>query len=256
MNQSYILRNIISALFMPLAIFWILLLTGTLLFWVKKRKSARNILIFSLVWLAGISFSPLPYLLTSSLENRYKPLTELSRFANDSSVHIIVLGGGHESDPSLPANNQLSLAALGRLAEGIRIHRLLPGSLLITSGWQVNDTKPQALVQKETAILLGIPPAEIRTLVKPVNTEEEAQCYAKEFGKSHKLVVVTDAAHMPRAIMWFRKAGLVPVAAPTNHMIKQSPGHSKFNLFPSSDNIARMEYAVHEYIGILWFKIK
>ena len=70
-----------------------------------------------------------------SLERSYPPLTDLNSLSNDIDVHIMVLGSGHTSDPALPANNQLSHNALGRLAEGIRLHRLLPGSKLITSGW-------------------------------------------------------------------------------------------------------------------------
>ena len=55
---------------------------------------------------------------------------------------ILILGGGHTNDSRLPANNQLSTNALGRLAEGIRIHRELPGSKIITSAYYaLQDTK-------------------------------------------------------------------------------------------------------------------
>jgi len=248
-------RSFISSLIAPLTIFWLLLLAGLLLIWLKKKKSSRILIVISLIWLALISFAPLPKLLCRSLERSYTPLTDLNSLSNNIDVHIMVLGSGHTSDPTLPANNQLSNNALGRLAEGIRLHRLLPGSKLITSGWQGDDLVPNALVLKRAAELLGISTEDIFTLVTPVNTEEEALCYRSTFGKSHKLIIVTDAIHMPRAILWFRKAGLNPIAAPTNHLIKHSPNQKSFNFLPSADNINEMESAMHEYIGILWAKL-
>jgi len=248
-------RSFISSLVAPLTIFWMLLLSGLLLIWLKKKKSSRILIVISLIWLALISFVPLPKLLCRSLESSYPPLTDLNSLSNDIDVHIMILGSGHTSDPVLPANNQLSHNALGRLAEGIRLHRLLPGSKLITSGWQGDDLVPNAMVLKRAAELLGISTEDILILVTPVNTEEEALSYRSTFGKTHKLIVVTDAIHMPRAIMWFHKAGLNPIAAPTNHLIKYNPNQKSFNFLPSADNINEMESAIHEYIGIMWVKL-
>ena len=248
-------RSFLSSLVMPLTIFLLLLLSGLLLMLLKKKKSSSILIVIALIWLALVSFAPLPHLLIGSLERTYPPLTDVSRLSSDTAVHIIVLGSGHISDQALPANNQLSGNALGRLVEGIRLHRLLPGSKLITSGWQDDDPVPNALVLKQTACLLGVSPDDVFTLEEPVNTEEEAICYRRNFGNAHKMIVVTDAAHMPRAIIWFRKAGLNPIAAPTNHLIKHSPNQTSFNFLPSSDYISEIECAMHEYIGILWAKL-
>lgn len=232
-----------------------LLLAGLLLFSFKKKKSSRILIGAALIWLALVCFEPLPNLLCRLLERSYPPLTDVTRLSNDTAIHIMVLGSSHTSDPSLPANSQLARNALGRLAEGIRLHRLLPGSKLITSGWEGADTVPNALVLKRAAELLGISTEDIFTLMTPVNTEDEALCYKSAFGKSHKLIVITDAIHMPRAILWFRKAGLNPIAAPTNHLVKYSPNQKSFNFLPSADNIAKIESAMHEFIGIMWAKL-
>lgn len=56
----------------------------------------------------------------------------------------------------LSANNQLSTTAVGRLTEGIRIHRMLPGSRLILSGYGGDSNVTQALVLYRTALLLGV----------------------------------------------------------------------------------------------------
>lgn len=248
-------RSFISSFFAPLTIFWLLLLSGLFLNWFKKKKNSRILFITAGIWLALVSFAPLPDLLCRLLERSYPPLTDVSRLTTYNAVHIMVLGAGHISNPALPANTQLTHEALGRLAEGIRLHRLLPGSKLVTSGWQGDDPLPQALALKRAAELLGVPNEDILTLTTPVNTQEEALCYMNTFGKSYKLIIVTDAIHMPRAILWFRNAGLDPVAAPTNYLIKHSPNQRSFKFLPSSGYIHEMECAMHEYIGIIRAKL-
>jgi len=61
---------------------------------------------------------------------------------------------------------------------------------------------------------------------------------------------------MPRAVMHFRKAGLNPIPAPTNFIIRKNniPG-SYTDYFPSSGNIRNMEIVIQEYLGMLWAKI-
>ncbi len=56
----------------------------------------------------------------------------------------MVLGGGHASAPDLPANSQVNGATLGRLVEGVRLHRAIPGSKLLLSGGAVFDPVPEA----------------------------------------------------------------------------------------------------------------
>ena len=249
-------RSFISSLFAPLTIFWLLITIGFLLILLRKKKCFCILTAIALFWLALISFAPVPNLLCKLLEQSYPPLTNAGHLSKSAGVHILVLGGGHTYDTALPANDQLSLNALGRLIEGIRLQRLLPGSLLITSGWQGDEFLPNAVVLKNAAVLLGIPSENVLTSIKPHNTEEEALCYLSLFGKSHKLILVTDAIHMPRAMLLFKRVGLNPIAAPTNHLVKKDFKENKIHFLPSADNISKMEYSMHEYIGIIWAKIK
>ena len=249
-------RSFISSLFAPLTIFWLLITIGFLLILLRKKKCFCILTAIALFWLALISFAPVPKLLCKLLEQSYPPLRNVGYLSNSAGIHILVLGSGHTYDTALPANDQLSHNALGRLVEGIRLQRLLPGSLLITSGWQGEEFLPNAMVLKNAAVLLGVSSENVLTSIKPHNTEEEALYYLSLFGKNHKLILVTDAIHMPRAILLFRKVGLNPIAAPTNHLIKKNFNQKILDFLPSSDNIAKMEYAMHEYIGIIWAKIK
>ena len=205
--------------------------------------------------MAIISTDPVPNLLVGSLENRYQTLLEIPQSFPDTPVYVMVLGGGHTSDPRLPVNDQLSTTALGRLTEGIRIHQAIPGSRLVLSGWANSETESQAETLAGTALLLGVDKEAIHTLPPPHNTRAEAAGYNEAFGKNHPLIVVTDATHMPRAIMHFRMKGLNPIPAPTNHLLKESQGEKRFTFLPSNSNIQKSQKVIHEYVGMLWAKI-
>ncbi|MFK8009443.1 MAG: ElyC/SanA/YdcF family protein [Saprospiraceae bacterium] len=194
----------------------------------------------------------IPNLLINSLENDYLVLSELETFSEDS-VHIIILGGGHKSNNTLPANIQLSSSALGRLIEGIRISRLIPKSKIISSGGNGSQPKSQAEVQKQAAISLGVSRSKIAMLPLAKNTLQEAEHYKTEFGNETKLIVVTDACHLPRAIYAFQKIGLHPIPAPTNHYLKNSSDIFCFSILPNTDNLIKTNRAIYEYLGKIWY---
>jgi uncharacterized SAM-binding protein YcdF (DUF218 family) len=91
--------------------------------------------------------------------------------------------------------------------------------------------------------------------LKPSNTQQEAEEYVKNFGTKKNLILVTSAIHMPRAILLFRKAGINPVASPTNFILKYGSHKSLLEWLPNAGHIGMMEAALHEYVGIIWAKI-
>src|SRR6185295_8006366 len=70
--------------------------------------------------------------------------------------YVVVLGGGHNWDPSLPVSSQLSDQSVKRLIEGIRIFRENPGSKLVLSGGSWPDSVPNARLLADLAQQLGV----------------------------------------------------------------------------------------------------
>ena len=89
----------------------------------------------------------------------------------------------------------------------------------------------------------------------PSNTRKEAETYVKNFGTKNRLILVTSAIHMPRAVMNFQKAGVNPIAAPADFIIKYGSHKNPWRWLPYSENIGMMEAAIHENTGILWIKV-
>lgn len=255
------MRTFISALLNPLPLFWLLLIFGMVAHLLKKNKVAKIFSISSIAWLLLISTPWLPNTLISTLEDRYSPVdlsleATIQATLSDSAIHILVLGSGYNSDTRLPYLGQLNSSGLARLIEGIRLHNLLPNSKLIFSGYKDQQPISQAQAGVLAAKELGIPSQAILTIPEPWNTRNEALEYYKRFGAAHKLYLVTEAAHMPRAMMHFRKAGLKPIPAPTNFMIRKNHiAKSLDYYFPASENIKFMEIVFHEYLGMLWAKM-
>lgn len=247
-----VLREILSFLINPLPVLYLLLLAGIVFLIFRKKKASRWFLLLSLLWLLAITTSPFPRLLVSRLETRYPPLLSFPSSATSRLVNILVLGGGYTNDIRFPPNDQLSFNSIGRLAEGIRLYRQIPHSRLITSGYAGKEDISQAMVMYRTALLLGVDSSRLSLQEEPRITWHEALSYRRNFDTTAILIIVTDAIHMPRAMMLFRKAGLHPIAAPTNHYIKKGFHRPKPDISLGSENVKMLEAAFHELAGLAW----
>jgi uncharacterized SAM-binding protein YcdF (DUF218 family) len=239
----------------PLTPFWLALLLGAWHHWRQRRRWARALWGSGALWLFLVAVSPLPAWLAAQREARYPVLLEQP--AGLSAPHILVLGGGHTNVPGLPAIDQLSGAALGRLAEGIRLYRQRPGSKLIGSGHSRSGRTPQGEMLMRAAVELGVPPEDTLWLPTPANTEQEAYAYAARFGPAGPpLLLVTDALHLPRAVGWFQRAGLAPLPAPANHLVKLDPQRSPFHCWPAMGKLGLSQRLLHEWAGmaVMWWR--
>src|SRR5699024_7142528 len=205
----------------PFNLFWLLMLVTMGCWFFKKMIWARRLGIFTVVLFLLISTPLVPTILINSLEKRYEPLSPEELTNRGAPFHIVVLGGGHGIDEKLPANSLLSLNALGRLNEGIRLQRKLPNSKLVVSGHSSHGPTHAELLQ-QAAVLAGLDEESITLQKPPVTTYDEARVYAENYGNTHPVILVTSASHMPRAVQSFRFFDIEPVPSPTDFRLKGS----------------------------------
>lgn len=245
--MGFWLKKGISFFLMPIPFIFILLGIGGLLWYLRRYKAAKRVGFTALALLFVCSWQPFAYAVSTPLQKQYLQYTP------DTPVdYVFVLGHGHSEGGFLPQSAKPSDTALKRLAEGITVYKNNPGAKLIVSGYggHVNNT-PHASVQKQTAIALGVEPKDIITFTKPRDTFQEAQTFGARFEQS-TFALVTSAVHMPRAAAIFAKMGLDPVAAPTDYAYGRH-----INWFDlSGTNIAATEAALHEYLGLVWYKMR
>ncbi len=98
---------------------------------------------------------------------------------------------------------------------------------------------------------MGVPAELILVLDGPLDTAQEARAVRETLGGGSPLILVTSAAHMPRAMRHFQAVGLDPIPAPTQYLTGRGRPTSLLGWLPSSQSLRKSETAWHEYLGLL-----
>lgn len=223
----FLFKKIIPLFFFPVPLCLELLLVGLALLWFTRRQRAGKILVSTgagLLLILGYSF--VPDLLLRPLERQYPPVADLAAGqagppAAQTGKYIVVLGGGHTSDPNLPVTSQISTESLYRVLEGVRLYQAGPGRKLILSGGGEGPV-PESQTMSRLALIMGVNPPDIIQESTSLDTEEQARLIRPMVGRE-KFFLVTSASHLPRAMAMFQKQGLMPLAAPVGHLVRQAP---------------------------------
>lgn len=248
----FILKKIVSRFLFPLPLSLEILVVGLYLLWfTRKQRAGKTLVSFGTLLLAGLSYFFTANMLLHPLERRFPPFIVASHAGvSTPAPHlIVVLGGGANNDPGVPITSRLSSDLMVRLAEGLRLHRDLPGSKLILSGDAEMAERMSQVVQA-----LGVGPQDILLAAGSRDTEEESRRIAPLVGQS-PFILVTSAAHMRRAMGLFRKLGMAPLAAPTDYRAPQQALEPD-DLFPNAYELFKSQTAVYEYLGLAWAELR
>lgn len=253
----FMLKKIVALFLYPFSLGLEILILGVFFLWATRNPRRGKILVtLGTVFLLLLSLPFIASQLLTPLERRYPALlhpetVSWGQMSQTSPRWIVVLGGGHVSDLRLPANSQINEGALARVVEGVRLYKAIPGSKLLLSGGRVFDPVPEARLMARIAVLLGVEPQDIRLETNSRDTAQEAENIAKMIGKE-KFILVTSAAHMPRALALFKKRNLEPIPAPTDYLARVGQRPSPDEFFPGAASLEEARVAMHEYLGLAW----
>jgi uncharacterized SAM-binding protein YcdF (DUF218 family) len=254
----FLVKKIVGLFCSPICFCLGILILGLFCLWATRRQRMGKVLVtLGTVLLLLLSNSFLSSRLLLPLEQQYPALLQPEKISweggksGTSPKWIVVLGGGHRSDPSLPANSQISAAALGRVVEGVRLHKAVPGSKLLLSGGAVFDPVPEAEVMAQIAVLLGVRPQDVRLEPDSLDTADQAELIAKMVGRE-QFILVTSAAHMPRSMALFKRRGLQPIPAPADFRAPNTPSSGLVRFIPEAGSLGQTQTALHEYLGLAW----
>lgn len=246
--MGFFLKKVVGELLMPTTGCLVLALAGAIL-WRRGRRRAGGAAAgaaFLLLWLA--STSPFAEGVMRVVESG------APAFPGDSVDFVLVLGGGHTTDPELPPSAQLSSMALHRLVEGVAIATAQPWSRLLLSGWGGRDPRSNADAYREMAAALGFPDTRMVLDPRPRDTRQEAELWAP-YLRGHSFALVTSAFHMDRAVELFRAQGLDPVPAPTGHLAGSPKPFGILRLLPDEANLLVTRMAWREVLGRIWARL-
>jgi len=240
-------KKLISAFIMPLPIGLFLLLIAFIFLMKNSYTRGKIFLFISLLWFVSFSSQPIANALLKPLEDSHKALLEVP-----DVKYILVLGSGHNTNESLSIISQLREVAINRLNEGLRLHKLIDNSKIIVSGYKGFDKNHHSQMSKRFLLELGVNKNSIITMDKPLDTRMEANEALKIIGKE-KFILVTSASHMKRSMLIFKKLGLNPIPAPTYYLSFEV---GDYNMLFAAFNLYKSKVAFHEYMGLLWGKIR
>lgn len=167
---------------------------------------------------------------------------------------MIVLSGGISAEEfGEPAMERLSASALARCLGAARVYRDYHGFGRVIISGRDPDLPPDELAGGMADLLaaLGVPRSRILLETESRDTRENA-IYATRMVRGlpvDRVVVVTSALHMRRAVHMFERAGLTVIPAPVK--VQSLPPVALESLIPSSISLLRSQRAVHELVGLL-----
>lgn len=248
-----------SILLPPTSLF--LLIAAGLLMCRRWPRAGRALAATGLATLAFLSSSVGASLLVAPLERLSTPLLAPERAGAQA---IVVLAAGRVRRAPEYGNRDIpDYTALARLRYAAHLQRRTGLPVLVSGGHAGSrldpdpDTRVYTLADAMAAALredFGVPVRWIESRSR--DTGENARYSAALLRKDGvtRILLVTDAMHMPRARTTFAHAGLAVTEAPTMFVGQQSLGPGAW--LPSAEGMRRSWYAVYELLGMVWYRVR
>jgi uncharacterized SAM-binding protein YcdF (DUF218 family) len=192
-----------------------------------------------------------------TLEERYPPLAVEATPTADA---MVVLGGG-VAVPAPPRITPDLSDAADRVLHAARLYRAGKAPVVLVSGgtipWLGSDI-PEAGSMQSLLEEWGVPGTSILAENDSRNTYENA-VFTRKLLAVHglqRVLLVTSAMHMPRALATFTSAGIDAVAAPTDYTVTYREHRTVIDFLPDAAALSRTTDAIKEYIGYGYYRWK
>ncbi len=248
MNMSAVLTQLV----IPLNLCAALLLLALILFVLRLRKTALATACAGLLWVGVWATPAFNIWAGSHLEQRY-PYTEPA--ALPLADAIVVLGGHTAQNREnwfIPESAQRQSS---RVRMAASIYHAGKAPVIVLSGAALDGGKSEARMMTDTLASFNVPESATLQEENSLNTEENGHYSAHLLSERNlnKVLLVTSALHMPRAMAVFKKQGVdvYPAAAPAQIRIPQNVPFSLWR--PNLHTLQSSRSILKEYVGILMY---
>jgi uncharacterized SAM-binding protein YcdF (DUF218 family) len=215
----------------------------------RWRRTGQLLLILTAVCLYLLCTPVVSALLMRGL-HQAEPLSEAPGLIEGAKAIVVLSADVLETAPEYGGATVGGLT-LERLRYGAHLHRLTGLPILVAGGSPGDiETAASALMAKSLEEDFGLSARWQETA--SLNTSENASRSAEILRREgiERILLVTHAWHMPRAVPLFEDTGLKIVPAPTG-FISFPDTLSLQSFLPSSGGLSVSRYAVYEYLGRL-----
>ncbi len=252
--DSVMLIRSLSALLLPPLDVLLLALVGGLLLLAGSRRLGATLLSLSFVLLALLSTPKVAHWMLARLETNVPVLTQ--PIAAKAQA-IVILGGSRQANaPEYGGRDVPGPYSFGRLRYGAWLHRQTGLPILVSGG------SPERRPESEAELMARALREDFKIQVRwqegeSDNTEQNASNSARILKPAgvHRILLVSDAWHLPRALPMFRDQGFEVIPAPTNLMNEDAlPGLQAW--LPQAPALTLSYLALHEWIGMAWYAVR
>lgn len=247
---AWLATNLVAAALLPPLILVLLLAAGLILHR-RRPRLAMSLILLSTTALYALSTPWVGGLLQKSLEIS----TPLSPAQLQTADAIVVLGGGRRTNATEYGGDTLNSISLERLRYAAYLHRASGLPILATGGKPGGGTLSEGrIMQHILQSEYGISPRWIEDAA--LSTWDNARLSApllKEQNIQH-IVLVTHAWHLRRVVPLFESQGLNVI--PAGIQFSSTRIDSILDLVPTPAGLRDSTFALHEWLGILWYKLR
>jgi uncharacterized SAM-binding protein YcdF (DUF218 family) len=245
--------SVIKELVLPPGSLWVLLALGFILLLLGRRAAGFLV--------AGVGLIAFYLLSTQAIAGRLSAFVQTVPALSDDAARgasaqaIVVLSGGLHAHSPEYGGATVDDTTLARLRYAARLHRLTGLPLLVSGGRPPGvETTLAAAMKKSLTEDFAITDVfvEDRSLDTHENAVFSAQILAER--KIGKILLVTHASHMPRAVVAFSETGLDVVPAPT--VFAYTAGDAPTRYVPRLSGLGESHYAIYEIVGRLWYGLR
>jgi uncharacterized SAM-binding protein YcdF (DUF218 family) len=233
----------------PLTLFLWLVILAVLIRYQKKLSFWFLFISFGVFWI--FSTPVVSSHMVSSLEQKFMPVPIDKSPIADA---IVVLGGS----VAVPESPRIDIELTGnsdRILHAARLYRAGKAPVVIATGG-AEDTQPEAYSMKALLAEWGVPKKKVIIETESLNTYRNAVNSKPLLDKRKikRVLLVTSAIHMPRALATFRTLGINAIPSPTDYMETDRKKYEIKNFLPDIDALGKTSLAVKEYLGAIVYR--
>ncbi|MCP5300283.1 MAG: YdcF family protein [Chromatiaceae bacterium] len=246
-------RELLKVFILPPGLLVLILLVG----WLScRRPFGRMLCLLGILSLYALSTPAVVGWLAAQLET-IPALTPTQLQTSRADGIWVLMAGSTGFNPELGGGERLSPLSLERIDQALALHRKTGLPIVISGGSVRGDTRPLAELAAEwLQDRAGVKPLAIDNTSR--DTWENARDSAAVLAKNglNRVLLVTHAYHMPRAVLSARAAGIDVVPAPFafKHVAPElRPPMDFHDWLPNHNAMQDSYFVLHEMVGLVWY---
>jgi uncharacterized SAM-binding protein YcdF (DUF218 family) len=214
----------------------------------RRRTAGAALAAVALALLAGFGSPAVASRLSAWVEAPARP-----SYVPGTTYDVVVVLSGMVDGPASRASGETELSdKADRIVRGFELLRSGAARHVLLSGGPAPDGPSEADRLAAKLVAWGIAPDRIVVEPRSTNTHENAVESARLIAQRgwRRVLLVTSAAHMPRAAGCFHAVGLRPDTLPVDHHASHAGAW-----FPSARALATSAEALHELAGRIVYRV-